>query len=43
MLNYLRDANVTRLESGDFSKCDATAQIRKDTIDSFDFVKMRNF
>lgn len=31
-----------KLESGDFSKHDATAEIREDTIDSFDFVKVRN-
>lgn len=30
-------------ESGDFSKRGATAEFRKDTIDSFDFVKMKNF
>lgn len=34
---------MMKLESGDFSKHVATAEIRKDTIDSFDFVKMRNF
>lgn len=33
-----------KLELGDFSRHgDATAEIRKDTTDSFDFVKMSNF
>lgn len=40
-LNYLREANTVKLLSGDFSKHDTTAEIRKESMDRFDFAKMR--
>lgn len=41
-LNYLREANTMKLLSGDFSKHNTTAEIRKESKDRFDFTKMRN-